>query len=55
MAAEFHYEEKQLNEPEQLNSWAREKGIHNDHVNPYLELAQVMLAEKAKVSRKNLG
>ena len=56
MAAESHYEEKQLNEPKRLNSWAREKGIRNsDRVNPYLEPVQVLLAEKAKVWRKNPG
>jgi hypothetical protein len=55
MAVKSHYEEKQLNELRWLNSWAREKGIHNDHTEPYLEPAQVLLAEKAKVWRKNPG
>lgn len=38
-----------------LNSWAREKGIRNDRTKPYLEPVQVLLAEKAKVWRKNQG
>jgi hypothetical protein len=44
MAAESHYEEKQLNElwP---NPGVREKGIHSDRTRSYLELVQVLLVE----------
>ncbi len=32
-----------------MSSWSREKGICNDPFIPYLDLVQVLQAEKAKV------
>lgn len=36
-----------------LNSCASEKGICNDHSDPYLDPVKVLLAEEAKVWRGN--